>query len=173
MTTLIQKPKHGEVGEYYFTYIDKVEEGDVPQIVAAQGREAIALLESIPDSRTLYRYAPDKWSIRDLVGHLSDTERVFAYRAFWFARAFDSPLPSFDQEVAVKAAHADHRSWRSLVDEFRAVRGATIALLDTLPDDAWTRTGVASGYPMSVRGLGYIIAGHVAHHLAILRERYL
>jgi hypothetical protein len=171
--TLIPKPVRGEVGDYYFVYIDKVAEGDIRQIVQAQGREAIALLESIPESKTSYRYAPDKWSIRDVVGHVSDTERVFAYRAFWFARGYDTPLPSFDQDVAVKAAHADQRSWQSLVDEFRAVRGATVTLLDALPDEAWIRAGVASGYPMTVRGLGYVIAGHVAHHLAILRDRYL
>lgn len=173
MTTLIEKPRRGEVGDYFFTYIDQVEQGDIREIVRAQGREALALLESIPESKTLYRYAPDKWSIRDLVGHISDTERVFAYRAFWFARGFDSPLPSFSQDVAAGTANADGRSWQSLIDEFRTVRAATVSLLDSLPDEAWTRAGVASSFPMSVRGLGYIIAGHVAHHLTILRDRYL
>jgi hypothetical protein len=173
MTTLTPKPGRGEVADYYFTYIDQIEEGDIRQIVASQGREAQSFLESIPESKTLYRYAPGKWSIRDTVAHVSDCERLFSYRIFWFARGFDAPLPSFDQDVAVRTAGADARSWRSLLDEFRVIRASSAALLESLPDDAWARTGVASGYPVSVRGLAYILAGHVAHHLAILRERYL
>jgi hypothetical protein len=171
--TLIEKPARGEVADYYFTYIDKVEEGDVRHLVAEQGRAAMAFLESIPEARTLHRYAPDKWTIRDVVQHVSDCERLFAYRAFWLARGLEAPLPSFDQDVAQRAAGADLRSWPSLLDELRAVRASSVALLDSLPEAAWTRTGVASGYPVSVRGLAYILAGHAAHHLVILRERYL
>lgn len=169
----MHRPERGEVADYYFTYIDKVPGGDIRRFVATQAGEALALLESIPDEKTRYRYAPGKWTIRDVVGHVNDTERVFAYRAFWFARGFDTPLPSFDQDVAVNAAGADLRPWQSHLDEFRAVRAATVALLDSLPEEAWARSGIASGYPFTVRGLAYIAAGHVAHHLGVLRDRYL
>jgi DinB superfamily len=171
--TPLHKPERGEVDDYYFTYIDKVPEGDIRRIVAAQAGEALAFLESIPDEKTLHRYAPGKWSIRDVLAHVNDTERLFAYRAFWFARGFDTALPSFDQDVAARTAGADVRAWQSHLDEFRAVRAATVALLDSLPDEAWGRAGVASGYPFTVRGLAYITAGHVAHHLGVLRDRYL
>jgi DinB family protein len=127
----------------------------------------------ISADQSLYRYAPGKWSIRDVVGHLSDTERLFVFRAFWFARGFESPLPSFDQNVAVSAAHAEQRPWSSLVEEFRAVRAATLSFFQTLPDEAWARRGIASGKPFSVRALAYLAAGHVTHHSRILRERYL
>src|SRR5262249_55968111 len=100
-------------------------------------------------------------------------ERLFVFRAFWFGRGFDSPLPSFDEKVAAAGARADDRAWRSHVDEFQAVRSATLAFFRDLPDDAWERRGVASGQSVSVRALGGLTAGHLAHHAAILRERYL
>ena len=133
----------------------------------------LRLAATISEEQSLHRYAPDKWSIRQLLNHVSDTERVFLYRALWFARGFDTPLPSFDQDAAVPAAAADQFSWASHIDEFRAVRAATLAFFRNLPADAWSRTGVASGNPVTVRALAYIIAGHVAHHTAVLRHRYL
>ena len=107
------------------------------------------------------------------MSHLNDTERLCVFRALWFARTFDSPLPSFDQNIAIAGARADERSWCSHVAEFRAVREATLEFFDNLPADAWGRRGVASGSPFTVRALAYIAAGHVIHHAAILRERYL
>ena len=121
----------------------------------------------------MHRYAPDKWSIRDVVGHLNDTERLFVMRAFWFARGFDTPLPSFDQHIAVLSAGAETRTLRSLVDEFQSVRSSTLTFFQNLPDEAWMRRGIASDNPFTVRALAYIGAGHVIHHLKILRERYL
>ena len=121
----------------------------------------------------MHRYAPDKWSIRDVVGHLNDTERLFVMRAFWFARGFDTPLPSYDQEIAAAGAQADRIPWAAHVEEFRLVRLSTVALFRNLPEEAWMRTGVASGNPFTVRALAYIIAGHVSHHAAIVKERYL
>ena len=106
-------------------------------------------------------------------GVLNDTERLFIFRAFWFARGFDSPLPSFDQNIAAAAAAADERSWKSHLDEFRSVRGATLAFFRNLPADAWARSGIASGNPFTVRALAYIAAGHNTHHVSILRSRYL
>lgn len=165
-------PDRTEAAEYYFTYIDQVARGDICQILEVQSAETLALLRGISEDRSLHRYAPGKWSIRDVVGHLNDTERLFVFRAFWFARGFDSPLPSFDQNIAVSAAGADARSWSSLVEEFRAVRAATLAFFQNLPAAAWTRRGVASGNPFTVRALAYLAAGHVTHHMRILRERY-
>jgi hypothetical protein len=166
-------PAGDEAAEYYFRYIDQVPAGNIVQILEQQGSETITLLQSIPDGRSLHRYAADKWSIRSVVGHLIDCERLFVFRAFWFARGFDSELPSFDQNVAVGTAGADARAWQELVDEFRSVRAATLAFFRSLPSDAWDRRGIASGNPFTVRALGYLTAGHVMHHVSILRERYL
>ena len=166
-------PDRTEAAEYYFTYIDEVPPGDICRILAAQSGETLALLRGISEERSLYRYAPNKWSIRQLLSHVSDTERVFVFRAFWFARGFDTPLPSYDENVAVSAAGADERSWTSHLEEFEAVRTATSNFFESLPEDAWDRRGVASEKPFSVRALAFITAGHAAHHIRILRERYL
>lgn len=173
MTTMT-RPDRSEAAEYYFTYIDRVEDGtDICRILEAQLPETLELLRGIPDERSSHRYAPGKWSIREVVSHISDTERVFVFRAFWFARGLDQPLPSFDQDVAVAAAGAEARTWSSLVDEFEAVRGATLAFFRSLPAEGWMRRGTASGNPFTVRALAYATAGHATHHLALLRERYL
>jgi hypothetical protein len=167
------RPGSGEAAPYYLTYIDQVGDGDIRDLLDRQGGEALAFFERITEEQSTFRYAPEKWSIRDVLGHLNDCERLFAFRAFWFARGFDSPLPSFDQNTAVSAAHADRRPWRSLVDEFTAVRAATAAMFRALPDEGWGRHGIASNNPFTVRALAYIAVGHVAHHSKILRERYL
>ena len=166
-------PDRTEAAEYYFRYIDLVPPGDICELLEAQGKETLALLRGIGDEGSLSRYAAGKWSVREVVNHLNDTERLFVFRAFWFARGFDSPLPSFDQEVAAASAAAHDRSWISHLDEFAAVRAATLAFFLTLPKEAWTRRGIASGNPFSVRALAYLAAGHVTHHITILRERYL
>jgi hypothetical protein len=171
MTTSI--PDRTEAAEYYFKYIDQVGEGPIVEILMRQRREAQALFERISEDRSTHRYAADKWAIREVLAHLNDTERLFVFRAFWFARGFDSPLPSFDQEVANTQSGANERNWTSHVDEFQAVRAATIAFFDNLPDQAWGRRGIASDNPFSVRALAYICAGHTAHHLKILEDRYL
>lgn len=170
---MITVPDRTEAAEYYFRYIDQVPRGDIRGILTSQLAETVDVLQGIPDERSLHRYAPGKWSIREVVNHLNDCERLFVFRAFWFARGFDSPLPSFDQDVAASAAGADRWSWDSLVQEFRAVRGATLAFFETLPEDAWAKRGIASGNPFTVRALAFLAAGHVFHHVAILRERYL
>ena len=170
---MIAIPDRSEAAEYYFTYIDQVPRGDIRQTLEAQMGETLALLHGISEEDSLRRYAPDKWSIREVVSHMNDTERVFVFRALWFARGFDSSLPSFDQNIAVSAADADDRPWRSHMEEFRAVRTATLAFFQNLPEHAWARRGVASGNPFTVRALAYIVAGHVTHHSKILRARYL
>jgi hypothetical protein len=166
-------PDRTEAVEYYFIYIDQVPDGDLFTLLRAQANEIVGLLNSISDEESLRRYAPDKWSIRDVVNHINDTERLFVFRAFWFARGFDSPLPSFDQNIAVSGANAGQRSWRSLIEEFQAVRAATISFFESLPAEAWMRRGIASGNPFTVRALAYLAVGHVIHHSKILREKYL
>jgi hypothetical protein len=170
---MTNRPERSEAAEYYFKYIDLVPEGDICHTLQAQLTDTLALLEGIPRDRVDHRYAPDKWSIREVVNHLNDTERLFAFRAFWFARGFDSPLPSFDQHTAVSHAEAAATPWDQHVDEFRSLRASTLTLFRHLPADAWLRRGIASDNPFSVRALAYLAAGHVMHHTAILRERYL
>jgi hypothetical protein len=170
---MTDRPDRTEASDYYFTYIDQVGAGDIRDALANQLGETRALLEGISDEKSLHRYAPDKWTIRQAVSHVNDAERLFTFRALWFARGFESPLPSFDQDVAVSTAAADARSLKSHIDEFLAIRAATLELFRNLPSDAWMRRGVASGNPFTVRALAYITAGHVAHHNRILRERYL
>jgi hypothetical protein len=171
--TIMTAPDRTEAAEYYFTYINQVPAGDICGVLERQLPETSALLADISDDQSLTRYAPAKWSIRQVVSHMNDTERLFVFRAMWFARGLDSPLPSFNQDVAISGAAADERSWQSHISEFKAVRGATLALFQNLPADAWMRRGTASGNPFTVRALAYISAGHVSHHVTILRERYL
>ena len=169
----MKRPDRTEAAAYYFTYIDQVPDGDICELLTEQLPTFRQLTRRVTEQQSLHRYAPDKWSIRDVMNHLTDCERLFVSRAFWFARGFDTPLPSFDQLVAVSAAHADHRSWADLVEEFEAVRAGTIGFFRSLPADAWARRGVASDNPFTVRALAYMCVGHVNHHLTILRERYV
>ena len=170
---MIGIPDRSEAAEYYFTYIDRVKTPDVLAELENQLTGASAFFSGISEKKSLHRYAPDKWSIREVLSHINDTERVFAYRALWFARGFETPLPSFDQTVSAHSAGADARSWASHIDEFRGIRTATISLFRNLPAEAWARKGMASGNPVSVRALAYIISGHVTHHKSIVESRYL
>lgn len=168
-------PEPSEAAPYYFTYIDRVDrrQDDIVGLLERQLEETLALLSGISEERSLHRYAPEKWSLRELLNHVSDTERVFLFRALWFGRGFDSPLPSFDEKIGAAGARADEIPWARHIEEFRAVRLATLAFFRNLPAEAWTRSGTASGFSFTVNALAYITAGHVAHHIAILRERYL
>ncbi|HEY3935616.1 MAG TPA: DinB family protein [Gemmatimonadales bacterium] len=166
-------PAPGEAAEYFSGYIAKAPAGDIRRTLEAQGNDVLLFLRSISEDHSLHRYAPGKWSIREVLSHVNDTERVFVYRTLWFARGYDAPLPSFNQDVAVESAGADARGWASHVAEFDAVRRASTALFNSLPDSAWSRRGVAGGNPFTVRALGYIVAGHVAHHVDLLQTRYL
>jgi len=167
------RPQTTEAASYYFKYIDLVTEDDIVPAMEHQMGEMLEFLSGISEEQSLHSYEPGKWTIRELLNHVNDGERIFAGRALWFARGFTDPLPSFEQDIAVQAAHANNTSWVDLVEEFEIVRLGTISLLKSLPDEAWDRTGIASDNPVSVRALAYIIAGHVAHHINVLRERYL
>lgn len=166
-------PQQQEAAQYYFRYIDRVHTEDILGALETQLDEVLPILQGISEEKSLYRYGPDKWSIRQLLNHVNDTERVFLFRAYWFARGFDSPLPGMDQDVAAAAAGADDVSWASHLDELRSVRQATLTFFRNLPAEAWTRGGIASDNPFTVNALAYILAGHVAHHVAVLQERYL
>ena len=167
-------PDRTEASEYYFTYIDQVgEHEDICDLLESQGREAIALFRGVSDEQSLHRYAPGKWSIREVVGHIIDGERVFALRALWFARGDEGPLPGFEQDDFVRTAGFDQRTLPDLLDELRIVRASTIALFRGLPPEALTREGIASGHRLVVRAVPFLIAGHELHHRALLLERYL
>lgn len=168
-----RRPERTEAAEYYFLYIDQVPGSNVLDRLTLQRDEALVLLQGIPETRSGYRYAPDKWTLREVVGHISDTERLFCARAFWFARGLGSPLPSFDQNVAVAAARFADRSWSSLISEFTTVRDATLSFFNNLRSDDWDRRGIASDKPFTVRAIAYLAAGHVHHHLEIVKGRYL
>lgn len=170
---MIGRPEPSEAAEYYWTYINLVADHDPQAVMDAQIEEVDAACCAISDEKSLYRYAPGKWSIRQMLNHVTDTERAFLFRALWFARGFDAPLPSFDQEIAAKGASADTIPWHDHIDEFRNVRLATLSFFRNLSPDAWLRSGVASDKRFTVRSIAYIIPGHVAHHLRILRENYL
>jgi len=167
------RPQADEAAPYYFTYIDRIPEEEVVPVFERQLNETLPFLESISEEKSLHRYAPEKWSIRQTLNHITDCERVFLHRALWFGRGFDAPLPSYDQGIAASGAQADRVSWADHIREFRATREASISFFSNLPDEAWLRKGIASDNMVTVRALAYMIAGHLVHHRAILQERYL
>jgi hypothetical protein len=166
------RPRDDEAAPYYFTYINQVSGDDVVQTIESQLEECRQFFSGISEEKSLHRYAPEKWSIREVLNHVTDTERAFAFRALWFARGFETPLPSYDQNIAASGAQADQVSWAANVEEFQRVRLATVSLFRNMPAEGWTRRGIASDNPFTVRALAYIVAGHVTHHLRIVRERY-
>lgn len=167
------RPQPNEAASYYFTYIDRVSSDDIVAELQDQLDQGLAFLSGVSEEKSLHKYGPDKWTIKQVLGHVNDTERLFQSRAFWFARGFQEPLPSFDQNVCVENSDADNVSWASHVEEFRAVRLASLAFIRNLPEEAWDRRGIASDNPFTVRALAYITAGHATHHLKIIQERYL
>lgn len=170
---MIGRPQSTEAAPYYFPYIDQVAGDDPLGTLENQLKDSITFLSGISEEKSLHRYAPEKWSIRQVLNHVTDTERAFTFRALWFARGFDTPLPSYDQDIAASGAQADAINWADHIEEFRRVRLATIAFFRNMPSEAWNRKGIASGNPFTVRALAFIIAGHMAHHVRILREKYL
>jgi hypothetical protein len=170
---IIGRPQPSEAASDYFKYIDQVTGDNPVRAIENQLDESLALLSTISEEKSLHRYAPGKWSIRQVLNHVTDTERSFAYRALWFARGFDAPLLSYEQEIAAAGAAADAVSWAAHIEEFKRVRLATISLFQNLPPGAWMRTGTVSEKRFTVRAFAFIIPGHVTHHLKILRERYL
>ena len=165
-------PDHSEAADYYFTYIDLVPKGDIRDILRAQLPEIVDQLNGISEEKSLYRYAPGKWSIRELAGHLIDAERVFGYRSFCIARGESRNLPGFDEKEYMLRAPYNQIDLEDLLSELRLARLSNIAMLRNLDDEAWMRIGTANDAQVSVRALAFIMAGHVRHHLGVLRERY-
>ena len=171
-TQPIARPDDTEYAPFYAGYVADVPETDVVAVLRASGRDIVAALAAIPEARGGHRYAADKWTVREVVGHMIDAERIFVYRALRLARADATPLPGFEENDYVRAAGSDARTLADLIDELRAVREATVQLFASLPNEAWGRRGIVNGREVSVRALAFIAAGHARHHLAVLRERY-
>ncbi len=169
----MQRPDPGEYNEYYHRYVTLLPEGDIVDILTAQLNEIEETLSDLDEEKAGFRYADGKWSIKEVVGHLNDVERVFGYRAMTFARGDQSPLPSMEQDDYVAGGRFDKRTLGSLLDEFQHLRLANIALLQSIDAEIEMWTGTASGFPFTVRAIPCIIAGHALHHLGVLQERYL
>jgi hypothetical protein len=170
---MIGRPNTSEAAPPYFAYIDLVVGEDLVAALRSQEEEAQALFSEITETASLHRYEPGKWSVRQTVNHITETERIFAFRVLWFARRLETPLPGYDQDVAVSNAGADDISWAAHQEEFHRVRLSTISLCTNMPIAAWASRGIADGNSFTVRAIAWLIAGHTAHHLALLRERYL
>jgi hypothetical protein len=174
MSTLsIPRPQADEHLEYYSRYIAQVPDGDLLSMLRDQAIDTVALLRGVPREREDHAYAPGKWTIKEVVGHVTDAERVFAYRALTFARSPGSSLPGFDENAWVPGGNFAARTLADLVEEFQVVRAATVQLARHFDDETLKCRGIANGHEISVRALLYIIAGHERHHVALLRERYL
>ncbi|HEX3558805.1 MAG TPA: DinB family protein [Pyrinomonadaceae bacterium] len=167
------RPEANEYASYYEKYISLVPDAGVVETLERQNEETLALLGTVGEERAGFRYEPGKWSIKEVVGHLIDAERIFAYRALAFARGERQALPGMDQDEYMAGADFDARTLVSLAEEFAHVRRSNVLMLRGLSADAWSRRGVASDNEVTVRALAYIIAGHEAHHVQILRARYL
>lgn len=173
MPLSIGRPQSGEYSPYFNRYLTHVPDGDVLEMLEAQLEETTSLLQGLAPETGDHRYGPDKWSIKEVVSHMIDTERVFAYRALRISRNDPTPLPGFEQDDYVREGNAAERSLDDLVAEFRAVRAASLALFRGMSQAMLPRRGVASGADLSVRAVPWILAGHERHHLNILQERYL
>ena len=170
---MLARPGVDEYDDYYHQYVKRVPDGDILSQFVAQRDEIESLLGAIDPAREGYRYAEGKWSIREMVGHIIDVERMFAYRTLAFARNDQAPLPSFDQDDYVAAADFDKQKLADLVGAFIVNRNAYLWLLRSFGDETWMRRGTASGCEFTVRSIPYIVVGHAAHHMAVLGERYL
>jgi hypothetical protein len=169
----MSRPDLSRVPEWYHRYINQVEGDDLLSVLRKQGKEFVSFLENIPEEKRDHRYAEGKWSIREVLQHIIDAERIFSYRALCFARQDKTPLPGFDENSYAGNAKADKRKWDDLVDEFKTVRHATEILFGSFDAEQLNTTGVSSSKPVYVLALGFIIAGHANHHITITKERYL
>lgn len=169
----MSRPDLSRVPEFYHGYISKAKENDLMPALRNSTTELFSLLKSIPKEKQDYRYAEDKWTIKEVVQHMLDGERVFTYRALRFARKDDTPLPGFDENLFAQTAKADKRNWNDMVEEFTALRKASEAMFASFDNEQLEQEGIASENSIYVLGIGYIVAGHVNHHCHIIKERYL
>jgi len=168
----VQRPTEAEYAPFYGRYMTLVPEVDLLTVLEGQPAWLRERLAGVSADRETYRYEPAKWSVRQVVGHISDVERVMGYRAFCISRGEGAPLPGFDENEYVARSAYDRRPLAALVDDFARARAANLAVLGALGDDAWTHRGIANGSPVSVRALGFILAGHARHHVGVLESRY-
>lgn len=169
----MKRPDTSEYDPYYERYVSLVEADDIIDKLASQPTKLQDLLTAVPDDRGSFAYAEGKWSTKELVGHLIDGERMFAYRLFRISRGDQTPIEGFEQDGYIENAYSNQRSFAELLEEFSLLRRANMILINNLTDTAWDFTGTANNVAISVRALIYIMAGHIEHHLGILKERYL
>ena len=168
-----KRPQSNDYAPYYGKYVMLVPDGNFLDILESQLRDMKQLLEPLTEAQADFRYAPGKWSIKETLGHINDAERIFAIRVLRIARGDQTPLPGFEQDDYVKISNASSRKLADLLEDFMAIRRSTIALIRSLDDASWLRRGTASGEPVSVLAIAFIIAGHVLHHHTIFAEKYL
>ncbi|USB34549.1 DinB family protein [Paenibacillus sp. YPG26] len=169
----LQRPLKGEFSAYYESYIQDLPEGEILAYLQSQLNEFGGQLKHLSEEKANFRYAEGKWSIKEVLGHISDTERIMSYRLLRIARGDNTPLAGFNESDYVAYAGSERFNLSDLLAEFSIVRTATLDLANRLDDEAWQRTGIANGAQVSARAIIYIIAGHAAHHLKLIRERYL
>ncbi len=167
------KPDLSRVASPYHNYLNQVQEDDLSKAFSNETKNFVGFLGSIPAEKHDHRYAPGKWTIKELLQHIIDGERVFAYRALSFARMDSTPLPGFEENEWAENAHCDNRKWNEMVEEFKTVRKSSELLFASFNEEQLEAGGTASGNPNYVRGFGYIIVGHSLHHQRIITERYL
>jgi uncharacterized damage-inducible protein DinB len=168
------RPDSSEFAPYAQAYVDLVESADLEKSLSAQIHSTVAALHAISDPAAgSYSYAPGKWTVKEILGHIIDTERIFAYRLLCLARGDATSLPGFEQEDYVRTSGANDRPLSDLISELQSVRQSTITLVSSLPQTAWSRRGTVNGYSVTVRGLAFHMTGHETHHLRILQDKYL
>jgi hypothetical protein len=167
------RPSKDEYAPFAEVYVSKVPQGDVITLLRQQIDQVSLIFGGMSDADAAFRYAPEKWSLKQMLGHITDTERIFTYRALRIARLDEIPMSGFDEDAYVAASNFDDRSLTDLLAEFVATRKSTLAFFGTLSPSSWDRNGTAGGFNYTVRGLAFTIAGHVEHHLHVVRGRYL
>lgn len=170
---ILSRPDATEYAPYYGKYISLIPAGDLIKIMQEQFERTLAMLQKISETQSLTRYAPGKWSIKEVVGHMVDTERIMSYRALRIGRGDTTPIPGFEQDDYVRGANFDGRPFTDIVDEFQKVRQATLTLFSSFDETALSRRGTASNLPVSARALTHIVAGHERHHMNVLQKEYL
>ena len=167
------KPSNEEFPFYFETYIELVSEGSIEDTLIKQLNDTTAFLSNTSETQANYRYATGKWTLKEVIGHITDTERIMSYRLLRIARGDQSPLAGYDDEAYVNEAAFHSRSLPDLLKDFSAVRQSTVSLVRSLPEDVWSRKGIANNSEISVRALAYIIAGHELHHVKIIKDKYI
>ena len=170
---VIALPEPGEYAEYYHQYISRIPANDLLSYFERQSESVASVASGLTEEQLLYRYAPNKWSVKDVLCHIIDSERIFGYRALRIARNDKTELPGFEQNDFVEAAHADRRDINDIISEYSGIRRANIEMFKSLDDEQLMRIGTANNNKMSVRAIGYLIAGHEQHHLSVIKARYL